>query len=282
MAAAEPGSIDNSYIWEIYLVLKRFICTLVFTVKVMSMASEVEVYKTVGGLELTCEIDMPEGRGPFPVVLYVHSWSGNSRQLRAYSLHMASKNVAGVRINYRKMSDGNPFADAKQDVCDAIEYIRNNADQLCFDMNRFGVAGASAGALLTSLVVQSTPKCSCYIAFNGGFDLLRRSKSSFPDELAMKTMFPKMDEDVLRAASAIYHLRVVPPDTLLLHGTADSTINCGQSKRFADAIIQQGGQARVVLYEGEEHGFFNSSRPCYPKVLAEVEQHILRVFDLSP
>ncbi|MGE4489856.1 MAG: alpha/beta hydrolase family protein, partial [Kiritimatiellales bacterium] len=206
---------------------------------------------------------------------------GRMDQLRAYSQHMATEGVAGVRINYRRLSEGTPFVTAKQDVEDAIDFIRKHADEFHFDLTRLGMAGASAGAVLTSLVAQETPECSCYIAFNGGFDLVNRGNSTFPGAKEMKTMFGAVSEDKLCAASSIYHIKNDPPDTLLLHGTADSVIDCDQAKRFAAAILAKGGMAKVVLYEGEEHGFFNANRRCFPEILTEVEKHMERVFKLD-
>lgn len=245
-------------------------------------AEERGQYKRVDGEALSFEIDLPQGEGPFPVVLYAHSWSGNLNQLKAYSQYMATRGVAGVRINYRKMSEGNRFVDAKQDILDAIEYVRDHAASYHLDMNRFGLAGASAGAVLTSLIAQETPDCISYIAFNGGFDLVHKGPGKFPDEKAMQKMFgDSFDDTVLRACSSIYNIRENPPDTLLLHGTEDTTIGPDQPERFVAALRAKGGQAKLVLYDGEEHGFFNSNRPHYQEIRDEVEEHLCRVFNLK-
>lgn len=239
------------------------------------------VYKTVDGVDLLCEIDLPKTEPLFPVVLYAHSWSGNLTQLKAYSQYMAQSGVAGVRINYRKLSEGTTFEDAKKDIEDAIEFIRCNADVYGFDMNRFGMAGASAGAVLTSLVAQQTPECKVYIAFNGGFDLLEAQASSFPGAAVLQSMFGEVSEKKLRQASAIYNIRDNPPDTLLFHGTADKTISCEQAKRFSQAVIDKGGKSKVELYEGREHGFFNANKPDYSDIRDKMQKYLHTAFELE-
>ncbi len=238
-------------------------------------------YKTVDDVELYCEIDLPRGNGPFPVVLYAHSWSGNLNQLKGCSRYMARRGVAGVRINYRKLSEGTLFFDAKKDIEDAIDFIKQNAEKYEFDMNRFALAGASAGAVLTSLIAQQTPQCKSFIAFNGGFDLVQKNDSSFPSEKNLAAMFEQVNEQTLLTASAVYNLRNNPPDTLLLHGTADTTISHRQAQRFAQAIRQKGGTAQVELYEGQEHGFFNYGKPYYDDIMQKVANHLKRVFELN-
>lgn len=239
------------------------------------------VYKTVDSKDLLCEIDLPNTNVPFPIVLYCHSWSGNLNQLKAYSCHLALKGVAGVRINYRKLSEGTRFEDAKTDIIDAIEFIKNNADKYNFDMNRFGIAGASAGALLSSLIAQQIPECKAYIAFNGSFDLTYTGKSKFPSNKALGSMFGEVTQEKLQRASAIYNIARNPPDTLLLHGTDDITIHPIQTQRFGRAIRKKGGKAEIKLYEGQSHGFFNSGKPCFPDIRAKVDKHLLRVFKIE-
>jgi acetyl esterase/lipase len=238
-------------------------------------------YKTVNGKELLYELDIPAGDKPSPIVLYAHSWSGNLNQLKAYSLFMAEHGIAGMRINYRRLSDGTTFENAKKDILDAVDFIRSNADKYNFDLQRFGLAGASAGAVLTSLIAQHTPECKTYVAFNGGFDILNKKESNFPTAAILDGMFPGSPPDVLRDASAIHNIRSDPPDTLLFHGTSDKTIDCEQAKRFAQAIINKGGKAQLELYEGREHGFFNPNKPDFEDIRNKLLEHYQRVFDIE-
>ncbi|AQQ71908.1 acetyl esterase [Limihaloglobus sulfuriphilus] len=238
------------------------------------------VYKRLEGKELACEVDMPAGVGPFPVVLYVHSWGGSLNQLKGYSQRMARRGIAGVRINYRRLSEGTEFADAKSDVEAAIDFIRGSSDEMNFDMSRFGMAGASAGAVLSSLICQYTPECKVFVAFNGGFDLLNKCESKFPGEQAAESMFPGVTEEKLRAASSIYNLRNNPPASLLFHGSADETISSEQARRFAEAVKNKGGSARLELYEGRKHGFFNSNMPDFENIAGKLESFLVEEFDL--
>ena len=240
------------------------------------------MYRTVDGISLSGEIDLPSGEGPFPVILYVHSWSGTKSQLRAYSQRLAAHGIAGVRIDYRKFSEGTGFPEARADLDAAMEFVRQNADRYGFDTDRFGLCGASAGAVLSALVAQETPDCDLYVALNGGFDLVNRGSGSFPSETNLTSMFGSVDSGFLEDFSAIHRLRLNPPDTLLLHGSNDTVIDAEQAVRFAEAITAAGGYAQVVLFEGEGHGFFNSNRPRFEEVYATFEDFVLDRFGGNP
>ena len=79
------------------------------------------VYKTLSDGDLELDIDFPPNDGKSPVILYAHSWSGTKNQLKAYSTLLAQEGVAGVRINYRKLSDGHSFEQAISDIRDAFQ-----------------------------------------------------------------------------------------------------------------------------------------------------------------
>ncbi len=236
-----------------------------------------EVYKSIGETALTLEIDRPSGDEPHPVIIYVHSWSGTAGQLKKHSERMAKNlGVAGVRINYRKMSEGHTFAQAMSDLEAAIGFVRENAQRYGFDLNRMGLAGASAGAVLSSVAAQQTPECRVYIAFNGGFDLINTGESNFLRQDRLEEIMGGLSREHLEAGSAICQIKQPPPVTLLLHGTEDEVIDPDQAVRFAGAIQKMGGTAEVKLLEGQGHGFFNYSKPSYEEVVHTMEEFLRR------
>jgi acetyl esterase/lipase len=227
------------------------------------------IYKSTGTAPLMLDIEVPEGEGPFPVVMYVHGggWvSGTKDQFAKQSEAMASEGFAGVRISYRFIAPGLTFEDTVSDLLDAFEFIKKNQQKYHFDINRFAIVGASAGAHLASLAAQKIPECKCFIGFNGIYNLLERGNSNFGDA----PEFIGTSDEAKIKASAIFQLKTPPPVTLLFHGTADVTIDYRQSVLFAEAIKARNVKAEVLLFEGESHGFFNYGKAMFEPTLEKL------------
>jgi acetyl esterase/lipase len=243
------------------------------------------VYSNRDGNELTLDIDLPSGDGPFPVVVWVHGggWtSGDSSALVEFSQRMTLQGIAGVRINYRlaNAADAATLEDALSDVLTSIEWVRSNAEKYHFDMKRFGIGGASAGGHLSALAAQQTPECIAYVGYCGGYDMLNRGSSGWPSAGLLNRFFGNSDEATLKANSPIWQIRQSPPDTLLLHGIADNIIDPDIAIRFAEALRSQGGTVKLVLLEGASHGICHQ-REFKKQCLAESEQFLCGVFGVS-
>jgi acetyl esterase/lipase len=243
------------------------------------------VYSNRDGKELTLDIDLPSGDGPFPVVVWVHGggWtSGDSSALVEFSQRMTLRGIAGVRINYRLANavDSATLEDALSDVLTSIEWMRSNAEKYLFNMKRLGIAGASAGGHLSALVAQQTPECIAYVGYCGGYDMVNRGNSSWPSAGLLNRYFGNSDEATLKANSPLWQIRQSPPDTLLLHGTADRIIDPDIAIRFAEVLRSQGGTVKLVLLKGASHGICHQ-REFKKQCLAESEQFLCGVFGVS-
>lgn len=245
--------------------------------QLISPENQTLIYKTLAdGTSLELDLDLTEGDNS-PVILYVHSWSGSKNQLKAYSRRLAKIGVSGVRINYRKLSEGHSFEQAYSDISDAIIWIKENASYYGLDMKRFGISGASAGGLLSAILALETPDCLLYIGFNGGYDLVQRDASRWPPESRLENLLssPEPENDKLRHWSPIYRIkREHQPAALLLHGTSDEIITYPVAERFANALENVGASVELIAFEGEGHGFFNASRPLFEEIFSHVRNHV--------
>jgi acetyl esterase/lipase len=243
------------------------------------------VYSRPDGKELTLDIDLPSGNGPFPVVVWVHGggWTGgDSSAFVEYSQRMTLNGIAGVRINYRLANavDTATLEQTFSDVLASIAWVQSNAGKYHFDMKRFGIGGASAGGHLSALAAQKAPECIAYIGYCGGYDMVNRGHSGWPNEGLLRRFFGKTDEATLKSNSPLWQIRNSPPDTLLLHGTADRIIDPDISVRFAEALRSRGATVKLVQLEGASHGICHQSE-FKKQCLAETEEFLCRVFGLN-
>lgn len=102
----------------------------------------------VAGGEIPIRIYSPEGKGPFPVIVYIHGGGWVIADLDTYdssprALANACKAIV-VSTHYR-LAPEHPFPASHEDVFAAYQWTRANAETFNGDPARIAVAGESAG-----------------------------------------------------------------------------------------------------------------------------------------
>ena len=124
--------------------------------KTMSDANEIEVhrdvvYATHDGVQLSGDLCLPKGGGPFPALVAVHGggWRLGARSSFQYwGPHLAARGYALFAISYRLAARGRKtYPQAINDVCAAVQFVRGEAKGFNIDGERIALMGASAGAL---------------------------------------------------------------------------------------------------------------------------------------
>jgi dienelactone hydrolase len=197
-----------------------------------------------------------------------------------YADYLARKlGIAVANVTWRslKNSEGT-FQKAVTDVELAIQYVRDNAATYKIDTSRMGLYGGSAGTPMSSLISQLDEGITCYIGLNGLYNMAERTEPyGFGGGTGFNQHIPSYE-----ANSAITHIRVPGPATLLLHGNLDTTIEHQQSLLYAEAINDLGGVAKALIYDGETHAFFNKNRTAHIPTMYEVGRHQLSGFGIRP
>lgn len=108
-----------------------------------------------------CDIYLPEGTGPFPVIVLVHGGGfafQNQRMARIEPVAAAAiaRGYAVVSIDYRKSDEAN-FPGSLADTKAAVRFVRAQADTYGFDTSKIVTWGESAGAYL-ALMTALTPE----------------------------------------------------------------------------------------------------------------------------
>ncbi|MBA4353834.1 MAG: alpha/beta hydrolase, partial [Novosphingobium sp.] len=105
------------------------------------------------------DIYVPKGKGPHPLVLYIHGggWmGGHTRQSGAFEnfprmlAAFAAEGFTVASVEYR-LSGEAAFPAQSRDVNAALRFLRENARQYSIDPARVGVFGGSAGGHLAAM-----------------------------------------------------------------------------------------------------------------------------------
>ena len=232
------------------------------------------------------DLYLPEGEGPFPVVISVHG-GGFMMGDKADAMgttgfdQLLAEGYAVAAVNYR-LSGEAKFPAAIEDVKAATRWLRANAAEYNLDTEYFGAWGASAGGNLVALL-----GTSCGAADVEGADLGNADQSSCvqavvdwfgpTDFLQMDAQFagtscpqthdaadspesqylgaPVQDVPELAAqANPITYVTSGAPAFLIQHGTADCNVPPQQSQLLYDALTAAGATATLNLIDGAGHG----------------------------
>jgi len=107
---------------------------------------------SAGGVDVTADIHLPEGKGPFPVLVYLHGggWvMGSPKTHRRLAFRFAEAGYLVVNLHYR-LAPEFPFPAAFDDCVRAIRWVTDNIASYGGDPSRLAVGGDSAGGNLTA------------------------------------------------------------------------------------------------------------------------------------
>ncbi|MBV8520091.1 MAG: alpha/beta hydrolase [Acidobacteria bacterium] len=109
-------------------------------------------YANVGGTSLQLDLRVPDGAGPHPVILYLHSgaWITGDRT-GGPALRQATRGYAVASIDYR-LAPAWTWPSQIEDCKAAVRWLRANAARFHLDPNRIGVFGTSAGGHLAAVL----------------------------------------------------------------------------------------------------------------------------------
>ena len=109
------------------------------------------------GWELTAEVYVPNGDGPFPVILYMHGggWCiGSPVGVRRKTMRLAEQGFVVVNLDY-SLAPERPFPNAPEDAVYAARWVTKNIARFRGDPGRFVIGGDSAGANLSAAAIHT-------------------------------------------------------------------------------------------------------------------------------
>ncbi len=220
-------------------------------------------------------LHVPEGEGPYPVVVMVHGGGWLEDHDLGYfeplAASLAESGVAVWNIEYRRVTGEGGWPATLADADDATESVATVVQQAAggrLDLGRVHLAGHSAGGHLAAWIAgrhtlgpgapgaqpRVRPRSATIMA--GVFDLALAVRKGH-DEFVGGLLGGAPSEQPARYAvgSPIKHLPVGIP-VVAVHGTADSVVDPVQSRSYVRAAQASGDPARLAMLEGAGHADF--------------------------
>ena len=229
------------------------------------------------------DLYQPSKRGgePAPAVVIIHGggWtSGDKAREREFvtGTTLAKEGYVAISINY-ELGASRRWPNNLHDCKNAVRWLRVNADKLNVDPDRIGVIGGSAGGHLALMVAYTanhpdlSPKqpypgvsdeVGACVDMYGITNLLTRCVTkpdgTPTDELKDHRLFKgdrQSAADMWRLASPVTHVTKDSPPTLILHGTADTTVDRAQSEELHQTLQDAGATSVLRMIDGAGHAW---------------------------
>lgn len=218
-----------------------------------------------GGVSLTLDASIPDGKGPFATVIVVHGGGWENGTKRSYDKPLlpvlTDAGFAWFTINYR-LAPQYKYPAAVEDVESAIRWVKEHAKEYKVDTRRIALMGESAGGHLVALVgvrPSKETRVAAVVDFYGPHDLYKREKErgEVGKNLRQFLGVDKLDDPgiaKLKEASPATYVKGGLPPFLFIHGTKDAAVPYDQSPLLCDKLKAAGNRCEVFTVEGAPHG----------------------------
>jgi acetyl esterase/lipase len=203
------------------------------------------------------DLYVPDGLArPAPVLLFFYggSWqSGSKGVYRAFGQAFASQGIITAIADYRLYPQVK-YPAFVEDGARAFRFLRDSVAQRGGDPARIVLCGHSAGAYIAAMLaldplylgaVDASPaQIRGVIGLAGPYDFL---------PLYDPVLIDIFGGDRLMATQPIKYATNRAPPMMLAHGTRDTTVGAGNSRRLAARLQQAGNAVTLRLFDGIGH-----------------------------
>jgi acetyl esterase len=229
------------------------------------------------GGDIPVRIYTPEGTGPFPAAVFLHSGGFVLGDLDSEDsiarLVAHGSGAVVVSVDYR-LAPEHPFPAANEDAFAAVKWTAEHAAELGADPARLAVVGASAGGNLAAGVAlrardEGGPKLAGFVNFYGSCNYPSEPTASsreFADGIVLKTDDIDYFYDAyLAGETALQDDPQVSPFRAKDHaglpaayiGSAECDPSRDHTEAFAEKLKAAGVEVTAKRYPGMIHGFLN-------------------------
>lgn len=239
-------------------------------------------YQTIDGYRpQVVDIYVPAGKGPHPLVLYIHGggWrGGHTRHSGAFAdfpkvlAALAAEGFTVASLEYRLSSEAR-FPAQLQDSNAALRFLRANAARYAIDPARVGVWGGSAGGHLTALTAltcrdtaldPAAAQDGCVqaaVTWYGVYDFAGMNATPDGNSAGSKLLGCEgpCSDDKNRLVSPVAYIDAKDPPFLLIHGEEDKVVPAEQSRLGEAALKAAGVPVKSIYIPGVDHSFIGKT-----------------------
>jgi len=222
-------------------------------------------YGKAGGESLRLDAHVPDGVGPFPMVLVVHGggWGvGDSRKGMEPLLEPLTKarDFTWFSINYR-LAPTNHWPACFEDVQTAIRWVKFHASEYKGDPQRLALMGYSAGGELMCLAAvraKQDTQAQAVVGFASPTDMVADTERRGGLSKSLQALFghDAVDDQtrpLLKEMSPINFVKPGLPPFLLIQGDADKTVPYEQSVNFQAKLRENNVPCELITVKGAPH-----------------------------
>lgn len=224
-----------------------------------------------GGQTMTGTISLPDGDGPFPVVVVNHGfipperyWIGQDSGI--FGDPMAAHGFISVAPNWPGYAGSGPApADLPQivgELVTALDLVSSLNTLAQADTGKIAFVGHSNGGGISQLAMVVDPRIKAVVLHgpvsSDMADNARKWWLQRPESLgALGT--PDSNPDGYRHLSPRTYFETGQPPVLIIQGTADHTIPADWTNVTYSALQQKGIETRLTWFDGADHDFVGAN-----------------------
>ncbi len=236
-----------------------------------------------GGLTISGIMNVPKGKGPFPVLILDHGYINptiytNGRGLKREQDYLAKKGYVVIHPDYRNHADSDKDSlngirfrlGYAEDAINAVNAVQNS-DLKYLDKKNIGMLGHSmGGGICLTIMVTHPDLVKAFVLFapvsadaRDNFYRWDVKRTDLAEKIEHAYGRPEDNPKFWDAISPMTFLNNVKAPILLHHGTDDESCPYPWSERLADSLKAHGKDLTFYSYPKEKHEFIN----LWPQVM---------------
>ena len=248
-----------------------------------------------GDLRISGIMNIPRGRGPFPVLVLLHGYIDPAVYVTGQGLmreqdYLAREGYAVLHTDYRNHagSDDDPAAEVRmrlgytEDTVNAVLAIRRSGIAR-LDGERVGLVSRSMGGgvtyntlvaqpgLVDAAVVFAPVSSRTQDNFNRW---IRGERSELAARIVERHGSPEGNPRFWREVSPRTYFDRISEPVLIHHGTSDDSCPIGWTRASFRALQDAGVDATLRVYDGEEHAFGPQWPLSMRRTVAFLDRHL--------